>query len=300
MLEMHQRRILIFILAALSAGVIIGVGLHYYSRRTATFTRQTTTPRKIAEGTYSILSSDPASPTQRADVDSFTLWADPDGHLRTVITLQLFGSSVRDPGKPSHQTEVLELNSDLSMRRMRFELENTQISGDGALDCHVEPFSLDCVSTFKDESGKGSIEATGGYATQFGAEIAVLDFPWFFTTLVAHSKRNSSGSTPLNAVTIAFDGQTPDTLVTGRVVEAKADYLGTDVIQILDHATKAHKFHMSGGRSRDLPDLESTVWVSDSGLLLALDWMGEHWELTRFLQREKLIPELPVDDGKSK
>lgn len=293
MLEMHQRRILVFILAALSALVIIGVGLHYYTRRTAT-------PRKIAEGTYSVSSSDPASPTSRADVDSFTLWTDPNGHLRTVIALQLFGSSARDPTRPFRQTEVLELNSDLSMRRLRFELENTKISGDGALDCSVGPFSLDCVSTFEDDKGKGSIQATGSYATQFGAEIAVLDFPWFFTTLAAHSKRNSSGSTPLKAVTIAFDGQTPDTLVTGRVVEAKAEYLGTDVIQILDHATKAHKFHMSGGRSRDLPDLESTVWVSDSGLLLALDWMGEHWELTRFLQREKLIPELPVDDDKSK
>jgi hypothetical protein len=182
---------------------------------------------------------------------------------------------------------------------LRYELENTNVSGDGALDCLVKYFSLDCESTFEGARGKGSIKVSGGYATQFGAEAALLDFPWFFTTLVAHSERNVRRNTSLSAVTIAFDGQTPDTLVTGRVLEAKADYLGAEVIQFMDHAVKAHKFHVTGGRSRDLPDLESTVWVSDSGLLLALDWIDEHWELTRFLQREKLVSELPVEDDES-
>jgi len=110
---------------------------------------------------------------------------------------------------------------------VRYKLENTNISGDGALDCLVKLLSLDCVSTFEGASGSGHIEATGGYATQFGTEVALLDFPWFFTTLVAHGERNAKDSTPLSAVTIAFDGQTPDTLVTGRVLGAKARRLLT-------------------------------------------------------------------------
>src|SRR5438876_7764123 len=155
-----------------------------------------------------------------------------DGRVTGVQTCALpissrSRSSSRDPAKPRHQTETLEMNSDFSMRRVRYELENTNISGDGALDCLVKLLSLDCVSTFEGASGSGHIEATGGYATQFGTEVALLDFPWFFTTLVAHGERNAKDSTPLSAVTIAFDGQTPDTLVTGRVLGAKARRLLT-------------------------------------------------------------------------
>ena len=293
MMAMPQRRVLVLIVTALLLLALIAAGIHHY------YTRQTATSRKIAEGAYSAASTEPSSHKSMAEVDSFTLWSDPGQRLRVVITFHLLDFPVRDPGKPGRQTETLEMNSDFSMRLLRYELENTNVSGDGALDCLVEYFSLDCESTFEGARGKGSIKVSGGYATQFGAEAALLDFPWFFTTLVAHSERNVRRNTSLSAVTIAFDGQTPDTLVTGRVLEAKADYLGAEVIQFMDHAVKAHKFHVTGGRSRDLPDLESTVWVSDSGLLLALDWIDEHWELTRFLQREKLVPELPVEDDES-
>ena len=295
MVAMPQRRVLILVLAVLPVLVLIGVGIqHYYTSQTAA-----TTPGKIAEGAYSVVSTTPSSHESKGEVDSFTLWSDPGQRLRAAIAFHLLDLAARDPAKPRHQTETLEMNSDFSMRRVRYELENTNISGDGALDCLVKLLSLDCVSTFEGASGSGHIEATGGYATQFGTEVALLDFPWFFTTLVAHGERNAKDSTPLSAVTIAFDGQTPDTLVTGRVLGAKADYLDTEIIQIMDHAIGAHKFHVNGGRSRDLPDLESTVWVSDGGLLLALDWIGERWELTRFLQRERLIPELPVEDDES-
>ena len=289
---MRERSVLIVILAALLVLAFIGAGIHYYRQ-------QTTAAHQIAEGSYSAVSTEPSSHKSIAEVDSFTLWADPGQRLRAVIAINLLKFPARDPAKPSHQTEALELNSDFSMRRMRYELENTTVSLDGALDCVVKLFSLDCVSSFEGATGKGSIPATGGYAMQFGAEAALLDFPWFFTTLVAHGKRNSTGIKPLSAVTIAFDGQTPDTLVTGRVLEANAEYLGTEVIQIMDHAIPAHRFHVSGGRGRDLPDLESTVWVSDNGLLLALDWIDDRWELTRFLQRERLIAELPVENDET-
>src|SRR5947208_2139022 len=141
---------------------------------------------------------------------------------KTVLSGRIVRSTKEKP-----QTQKDSGASMVSMRRVRYELENTNISGDGALDCLVKLLSLDCVSTFEGASGSGHIEATGGYATQFGTEVALLDFPWFFTTLVAHGERNAKDSTPLSAVTIAFDAQTPDTLVTGRVLGAKARRLLT-------------------------------------------------------------------------
>jgi len=287
---MSERRIQVLIATALLLLLAIGLGLYRYRIGHAG------SPKNIAEGAYSVVSHLDSSSRANTEVDSFTLWRGPGRHLKAVITPGVLGIPPRDPAKPHHQTETLEMNSDLSMRRLRFELKNSNIAGDGAIDCLVGLLSLDCVSTFAESNGKGRINATGGYATQFGAEAALLDFPWFFTTLLAGCERNANSDKPLHAVTIAFDGQTSDTLITGRVLNAKADYLGMEDIRIMDHAIHAHKFHVSGGRSRDLPDLESTVWVSETGHLLALDWIDERWELTRFMQRDALIPELGVED----
>ena len=290
---MSERRVQILTATALLVLIAIGLGLYRYRVGHAE------SPKKIAEGTYSVVRRLDSSRRANAEVDSFTLWQGPGRHLKAVIIPGALGIPPRDPAKPHHQTETLEMNFDLSMRRVRYELENSNIAGDGALDCFVGLLSLDCVSTFAESNGKGRINATGGYATQFGAEAALLDFPWFFTTLLAGRERNTNSDKPLHAVTIAFDGQTPDTLITGRVLSAKADYLGTEDIQIMDHAIHAHKFHVSGGKSRDLPDLESTVWVSETGLLLALDWIDERWELTSFIQRDALIAELGVEDDEA-
>ena len=290
---MSERRVHVLIAAAFLILIAIGLGLYRYRVGHAE------SPKKIAEGAYSVVSSLDSSRRASAEVDSFTLWQGPGRHLKAVIAPGVLGIPPRDPTKPHHQTETLEMNSDLSMRRLRYELQNSSIAGDGALDCFVGLLSLDCVSTFAESNGKGRINATGSYATQFGAEAALLDFPWFFTTLLAGRERNTNSDMPLQAVTIAFDGQTPDTLITGRVLNAKADYLGTEDVQIMDHEIHAHKFHVSGGRSRDLPDLESTVWVSETGLLLALDWIDERWELTSFVQRDALIPQLGVEDDEA-
>ena len=290
---MSERRVQVLIATALLLLVAIGFGLYRYRVGHAE------PPKKIAEGAYSVVSRLDSSRSANTEVDSFTLWQGPGRHLKAVIAPGALGIPPRDPAKPHHQTETLEMNSDLSMRRLRFELENSSIAGNGVLDCFVGLLSLDCVSTFAESNGKGRINTTGGYATQFGAEAALLDFPWFFTTLLAGRERNTNNDKQLHAVTIAFDGQTPDTLITGRVLNAKAGYLGTEDIRIMDHALHAHKFHVSGGRSRDLPDLESTVWVSETGLLLALDWIDERWELTSFKQRDALIAELGVEDDEA-
>jgi len=292
MITTNQRRLMVLATTALPLLTLSGIGFHRY------YLARIETPRKLADGVYSLVATEASARAARVKVNSFALWK-VSGHLKAVIESEPFYFPVHDPNKPHHQTETLEMNSDLSMRRLRYELENTEMPGDGALDCTVALLSLDCVSTFERASGKGSIKVKGGYAAQFGAEAALLDFPWFFTTLVAQAGKRAQGSRPLQAVTIAFDGQAPDRLVTGRVLGAKVDYLGAETVQIMDHAIQAHKLHLSGGRSRDLPDLESTVWVSDGGLLLALDWIGERWELTDFMQHDRLIPELGVEDDGS-
>src|ERR1043166_848329 len=137
---MPERRVQVLIAAALLLLLVIGFGLYRYRAGRAG------SAKKIAEGTYSVISAVDASRKAKAEVDSFTLWKDPGHRLRAVVASGLLGIPPRDPTKPYHQTETLEMNSDFSMRRMRYELENSNISGDGALDCFVKILSLDCVS----------------------------------------------------------------------------------------------------------------------------------------------------------
>jgi hypothetical protein len=270
---------------------VLVLGLQKYRTNSSSAARQ-----KLAEGAYAMEST---SDHLKIDIDSFNLWSGPDQHLRAEIEIPAPGIPARDKTKAHRQTEMLEMNSDFRMRRFRYELENSTVSGDGALDCSVHYGSLECESTFEGSSGKGSIDVSGGYAVQFGAEIALLDDPWFFTTLVAHGSRDTKQQGTMEAVGISFDGQTPETLITGRPTHANLNYAGIDTITVVGHSVKAHRFQVSGGGSRDMPDLTSTVWVSERGLLLAADWGDVRIELSRFLQREQLIPELPVEDDQA-
>jgi len=82
---------------------------------------------------------------------------------------------------------------------------------DGALDCVVKPWSLDCSSSFLGEEGRGTIRVNGAYATQFGAEVALLDIAVVLHTLTAHGARKLDERVP-PVVSLAFDGQTKERL----------------------------------------------------------------------------------------
>src|ERR1700681_1159472 len=153
---MSERRVQILTATALLVLIAIGLGLYRYRVGHAE------SPKKIAEGAYSVVPRLDSSRRANAEVDSFTLWQGPGRHLKAVIIPGALGIPPRDPAKPHHQTETLEMNFDLSMRRVRYELEKSNIAGDGALDCFVGLLSLDCVSTFAESNGKGRINAKGG------------------------------------------------------------------------------------------------------------------------------------------
>lgn len=233
-------------------------------------------PGKIAEGSY-------------GSFDSWTLWVTPDEHLKAEIRMSIVADLAAKPGQLLRQDEVLEMGPDFTMRRFRYESANFRGLPDGALDCTVNPSSLDCTSTFQGMSGKGRIPASGGYATQFGVEIALLDLPWFFTTLVAQSDRDRAQPRTLGVLTIAFDGPTPDNLITGGGADAQVQYLGTDTIQVMGKAVKANKFQVEARH------YSSTVWITGHGLLLRADWADMRIELTSFRQWIPVVPELPVN-----
>ena len=241
-------------------------------------TSPATAPTKVAEGAY-------------GPFDDWTLWADlPAKELRAAIDQKFAADVARTKGQPVVQKEILRMNPDFTMKGFRYEAKNFGGFEDGALDCTVNEHSLDCVSLFPGrDRGRGRINVGGGYATQFGVEIALLDMPWFFATLVAHSDRDAKNPKTLGVVSIAFDGQTPDTLVTGNPADARVQYLGQETIALLGRKVKAHKF------SIDARHYGSTVWVTAGGLLLAAEWADMRMELTRYRQWKPLIPEFPVE-----
>lgn len=235
-------------------------------------------PKQAAEGAYGAF-------------DSWTLWSDPgEEQIRAEIDMHIAADVARTKGKPIAQHETLLMERDFTMRGFRYESKNFSGLPDGALDCTVRPEIIDCVSTFGGgDSGRGKIKASGGYATQFGVEMAFLDLPWFFTTLVGHSDRDPKQPRTLGILTIAFDGKTPDTLITGNGADAVVTYPGVETIRILGHDVKAQKFQVEARHYR------ATIWTSEAGLLLAADWAGMRMELTRFRQWAPLVPELPVE-----
>jgi hypothetical protein len=236
--------------------------------------------RKVAEGAYD-------------KFDAWTLSALSDKQqLEADINMSVYAMEMRrDKSKPIVQKETMRMDTDFTMGGFRYESENLSGLSDGALDCTVHEESLDCVSTFTGrDRGQGKINVSGGYATQLGVEIALLDMPWFYATLVAQSDRDPKQTRTFGIVTIAFDGQTADTLITGGARDAEVKYVGRETIKVLGHAVSANKFHITAHT------YEATVWTADHGLLLAADWADMRIELTDYRQWIPLVPELPVED----
>ena len=225
-------------------------------------------PIKVAEGSYDGMSS-------------WTLWATPKG-LKAEIEIHW----ADEAAKGGTQRETLYLVPDFTMQGFRYETKNFSALPDGALECTKEEKSLECVSTFKGQSGKGSLPFAGAYATQFGVHIAFLDIPWFYCTLLAESDRDSKQPRTFGIVNLAFDGDTPEKLVTGNGSDAEVKHLGAGTVQVLGRPVKGHKFQITAHH------YDAVAWTSDSGLLLALDWGGMHIELTRYKQYVELVPEL--------
>lgn len=237
-------------------------------------------PEKVAEGAY-------------GDFNTWTLFLFRDGgQVEADIDISVYTEVVRrEKSQSIVQKETLRMDPDFTMRGFRYESKNFSGLSDGALDCTVNEKSLDCVSTFEGrDRGKGKIDVAGAYATQFGVHIALLDLPWFYTTLVAHSDRDRSNPMPIGIVTIAFDGDTPDTLVTGSGVAAKVNYIGPETLRMFGRNVTAQKFHITAHT------YEATVWTAHSGLLLRADWADMHMELTRYKQWAPIVPELPVEE----
>ena len=225
-------------------------------------------PVKVAEGSYGLM-------------DSWTLWATPKG-MKAEIQIQW----ASDLAKGGTQKETLDLAPDFTMQGFRYEAEKLSGLPDGALDCDKQEKTLECVSTFKGQSGRGSLPFAGAYVTQFGVHVALLDIPWFYTTLLAESDRDLKQPRTMGIVNLAFDGDTPETLVTGNGGDAEVEYLGVETIRVMGRAVKSHKFQITARH------YTATAWTSDSGLLLKADWAGMKMELTRYTQYVDLVPEL--------
>ena len=167
-------------------------------------------PVKIAEGSYS-------------DTDRWVLWRTESGYKTEIQILWALPEF-----KQARQTETLELTRDFYMKRVRYETQQLQALPDGALDCTVEEQSLECTSTFRGQEGRGSILVSGAYAAQFGVHMAFLDLPWFFTTLVANGLPDPKQTTKAGVVSIAFDGDTKDRLITANPSDAEITYVGRE------------------------------------------------------------------------
>ena len=72
---MRQRRMLVLVLIGLTFVAFVGIGLQRYSSRL----KAAKVPRQIAEGVYSAVSAGASTRTAKAEVNSFTLWSDPNG-----------------------------------------------------------------------------------------------------------------------------------------------------------------------------------------------------------------------------
>jgi hypothetical protein len=228
-------------------------------------------PIKVAEGSY-------------AGHDHWVMFRVPAGY-DVEIKLSLDGMP-----KNVEMTETLRLTPEFNMRGVRYEAKHWSEVEDGVLDCTVHEQSFDCSSTFKDSVGTAKLPFRGAFAAQFGVHVALLDVPWFYSSLVSHAERNSQEPMTAGIVSLALDhGERP---VMGTPADSHIGYQGRDKLTMFGRRVPCHRFRI------EAQHYEATAWVADNGMLLAVDMGGDLLiAMTEFQQFVSVVPELPIGEA---
>jgi hypothetical protein len=152
------------------------------------------------------------------------------------------------------------------------------------VDCRLGEKNVNCTANFEGDQSSAAIDVAAPYLF-FPGEFSGLDFPWFLTGVANQTKAQAGAITDF-AVTMLDDSK-DDPLKIALKFDKKqtVSYLGSEYITVLHRKISAKKLKTSTG---------TTLWLSDSGLLLAFQFADStsRVELTQYERLAAGAPEL--------
>jgi hypothetical protein len=255
----------------------------------AGFAQETRT--KAAEGAFTVIASGREGEFRRK-FDEWVLWKTTGGYqLETTMYLR---------GRPqtSPANEILYLSD-------RFHIEGFKafpVPWDppvvGSYECHLQSPAntqrLQCDYSIHNKHGTGNIALPAPYLFEISVysvnQDPEFDLPFSFASIVLSAPRDpkQSRTVPLVYLKVwdAHDGDPNHvTLVADRAENLKVRFVGRENISVLHRKIGALKFQLGDTHE---------VWTSENGMPLAVAQLqyANRWELTRFVQHERIVPGL--------
>src|SRR5215467_3778890 len=218
--------------------------------------------RLVCQGEYSYAGSEPAKQANQRKLDSWRMYALPDGSYQVEVEL------ATKPGIP----QIVEhhfFTSDFQPKGFTFLVPAAppDVEKPVQLDCDYEPTQIRCRASFNGTTSSATLAQTMPYVFMPNAEAPVFDMPWFSQMLVGQAQRSVGAKTSVAVVSLE-DGETPDSIALKGDETEQVEYLGQEKIQVLEQSIVAHKFRTVDSEG------SQHFWLSPFGLLLQMQ-MGD-------------------------
>ena len=255
-------------------------------------TLYTQEPRqKAAEGAFSVIANGREGEFRR-HFDEWVLWKTAGGY-ELETTMYLLGRPQASPAK-----QILYLSNQFHTEGFKIFPVPWDPPLVGSYDCHLHPLPdgqrLQCDYSIHNKQGGGNISLPAPYMFEISVdsvnEHPEFDLPFSFASMVLSAPRDPKQSRTIPLVYLkVWDADDGDpnhvTVVADHTENKKVRFVGRERITVLGKQINALKFEL---------DDTHAVWTSENGMPLAVEQLhhSNRWELTRFLQYERIVPGL--------
>src|SRR5215470_9170179 len=162
--------------------------------------------RLVCQGEYSYTGSKPAKQANQRKLDSWRMYALPDGSYEVEVEL---ATKAGDPQIVEHH----RFTSDFQPKGFTFLVPAAPPDDEGPLqlDCDYEPTQIRCRASFNGTTSSATLVQKMPYVFMPNSEAPVFDMPWFSQMLVGQAERSVGAKTPVTVVTLE-DGDPPDAI----------------------------------------------------------------------------------------
>ncbi len=238
------------------------------------------TAKNLAYGQYSIISENGKSERQ---LDSWTLEQDDEGNYLVKVS----------PGAaPANGAHIVQefgflpkfVPISYALKATAPALEPGSKERLIHVDCKLGEKKVNCAANFEGDASSAAIDVATPYLF-FPGEFSGLDFPWFLAGVANQAKAQAGVTTQFAATMLDDSKDDPLKIALKFDKQQSVSYLVREDIAVLHRKIGARKFKTSEG---------TTIWLSDTGLLLAFQFAdsASRVELTQYERLAAGAPEL--------
>lgn len=217
----------------------------------------------VAQGTYSMVSSDASGSKKFARLDEWRMFSNQDGS---------YSVEVEGAAKAPAMKEHYALTNNLTPKAFSLIMSSKDDNSSGksvSISCDFGSENIVCRTTENGVTASAGLAEKLPYVFMPTAEAPSLDLPWFFQTIASQAGRSPAQPTAIPLVTIE-DGDKAGSIILKVQEIEHVQYLGRDKIEVAGQKALAHSFQITTADNAKPQNL----WLSDSGLLLRLSQQG--------------------------